>query len=156
MTTENTVLLTGQAREDYIKAHFTPEMVVAETLKIEVAYEAWYDGKSEDEQELIDVISDRTVHITHASDYDEFLEMLDSEGITTADEFDDRFECETEGYGERVYSEFAEELCDEVGYTMEPEWLRNCIDWEQVWYSALRFDYGTIEFKENTYFLRNS
>ena len=167
MTTENTILLTGQEREDYIAKHFAPGMVVPDELMIEDKvspefrkaqqdFAEWYDGKSEDEQELIDAISDRTCYIIDEEQYDDFIEMLDDEGITTAEDFEDRFERESDGYGERVFAEFSEELMSDCGYTIEPEWIRNCIDWEMVWHHTLRYDYVTIEFNNNTYFFRNN
>ena len=81
MTTENTILLTGQEREDYIAKHFAPGMDVPDELMIEDKvspefrkaqqdFAEWYDGKSEDEQELIDAISERTSYITDESEYE--------------------------------------------------------------------------------------
>ncbi|MCP4974257.1 MAG: hypothetical protein GY914_11405 [Prochlorococcus sp.] len=119
------------------------------------AFEAWYDSKTEDMQELIDEISDRTSYIIDENEYDAFIEELEDYGITDASSFEDRFSQEVEGYGERVTAEFAEELIESCGYKIEPEFIVNCIDWELVWYSSLRKDYNTIEFKGNTYFLRN-
>ena len=119
------------------------------------AFEAWYDAKSEGMQLLIDEISDRTHYIIDEDEYDAFIEELSDYGITTADEFEDAFEGEWEGTGERVTSEFAEDLMESCGYSIEPEFIRNCIDWERVWHSALKFDYNTIDFCGNTYFLRD-
>ena len=119
------------------------------------AFEAWYDSKSEDTQLLIDEISDRTYYIIDEEEYDEFIEELANYGINDASQFEDAFEREVEGHGERVFSEFSEELIESCGYTIEPEFIANCIDWELVWYSSLRYDYQAFEFKGNTYFFRN-
>ncbi|OUV34713.1 MAG: hypothetical protein CBC48_05310 [bacterium TMED88] len=119
------------------------------------AFEAWYDSKSEEYQLLIDEISDRTSYIIDEDEYDSFIEELANYGINDAEQFEDAFSGEWEGYGERVFSEFSEELIESCGYTIEPEFIANCIDWELVWYSALRYDYQTIEFKGNTYFFHN-
>ena len=119
------------------------------------AFETWYDSKSEETQALIDEISDRTSYIIEEDEYDAFIEELANYGINDASHFEYTFNGEVEGYGERVTSEFAEELVDSCGYNIEPEFIRNCIDWQLVWYSALRFDYQTVEFKGNTYFFRN-
>ena len=119
------------------------------------AYTAWYDSKSEDTQLLIDEISDRTNDIIDEEDYDNFIEELANYGINDSSQFEDAFECEVEGYGERVTSEFCEQLVDACGYTIEPEFLANCIDWSLVWYGSFRFDYQVIEFKGNSYFFRN-
>ena len=126
-----------------------------EFIKARDDFGAWYDAKSEDEQQLIDEISDRTCYIIDEDEYDEFIEELADYGITTAEEFEDAFEGEWEGFGERIYAEFSEDLIEQCGYSIQPEFIANCIDWELVWYSALRYDYNTIEFKGNTYFLRN-
>jgi hypothetical protein len=118
-------------------------------------YEVWYDSKSEEYQAFIDEISDRTSYIIDEEDYDNFIEELANYGINSVEQFEDAFEREVEGYGERVTSEFAEELIESCGYTIEPEFIANCIDWQLVWYGSLRFDYQVIEFKGNSYFFHN-
>jgi hypothetical protein len=119
------------------------------------AFEAWYDSKYEETQCLIDEISDRTNFIIDEEEYDAFIEELANYGINDSSSFEDAFEGEFEGYGERVFSEFSEELIEALGYDIQPEFVAHCIDWEQVWYSSLRYDYQTFEFKGNTYFFRN-
>ena len=127
-----------------------------EFMHARLKFAEWYDAKSEDEQELIDEISDRTYNITDESDYDDFIELLDDYGITNAQQFEDAFEMEFEGYGEHLLAKFAEEFCDAVGYSNSiPDLFTNCIDWEMVWYSNLRHDYMVVEFNNNTYILRN-
>ena len=106
-------------------------------------------------QALIDEISDRTYFIIDEDEYDAFIEELANYGINDVEQFEDAFEREVEGYGERVTSEFSEELIESCGYNIEPDFIRGCIDWQLVWYSALRFDYQEMEFKGNTYFFRN-
>ena len=158
----NTILLTGQEREDYIKAHFTPDTVVPDELMIESTvtdkaqsdFEKWYDGKDEDTQELIDEISDRTYYIIDELEYDEFIELLDDEGITSANDFEDRFECEFEYHRELL--EWVEEMIDDGGYLGDvPDFIKNHIDYEAIWNCELRFDYSTIEFNGKTYLFRN-
>jgi len=161
MTTENTILLTGQEREDYIAKHFSPGMVVPDELMIEDKvspefrksqqdFAEWYDAKSEDEQELIDAISDRTYYIIDEDEYDEFIEELDSEGITTAEEFEDRFEAEFE-YGSDLLG-WVEELVDSSGYLDSvPDFIRSHIDYQSVWDCELRYDYSIIEFNNRLY-----
>ncbi len=119
------------------------------------AFEVWYDSKSEEYQLLIDEISDRTSYIIDEEEYDAFIEELANYGINDASHFEDTFNGEWEGYGERVTAEFAEELVEQCGYNIEPDFIRGCIDWQLVWYSALRFDYNEVEFKGNTYFFHN-
>ena len=126
-----------------------------EFIKAREDFATWYDGKYEETQNLNDEISDRTYYIIDENEYDEFIEELANYGINDASSFEDAFEREVEGYGERVFAEFSEELVESCGYTIEPSFIVGCIDWQLVWESALRFDYQAIEFKGNTYFFRN-
>ena len=126
-----------------------------EFIKAREDFAAWYDAKSEEMQEFIDEISDRTSFIIDEDEYDEFIEELADYGITTASQFEDAFNGEWEGTGERIYALFSEDLIDQCGYSIEPEFIANCIDWQLVWYSALRYDYNEVEFKGNTYFFSN-
>jgi len=80
---------------------------------------------------------------------------LSDYGILDAYQFEDTFEGEWEGMGEKIYALFSEDLIDQCGYSIEPEFIKNCIDYELVWYSALRYDYLAITFKGNTYFFKN-
>lgn len=162
---ENTILLSGSVRDEYIKHRFelngNTESAVdvnnlsEEFMKARLDFAAWYDSKSEEMQLLIDEISERTYFIIEENEYDSFIEELANYGINDAEQFEDAFQLEVEGYGERVYAEFSEQLVEDCGYSIYPEFIINCIDWEQVWYSSLRYDYQTIEFKGNTYFFRN-
>ena len=132
----------------------TPKLS-AEFIKAREDFAQWYDAKSKNEQRLIDEISIRTSYIIDEDEYEGFIEELDSYGITDASTFEDAFYGEHEGHGERVYSEFSEQLVDDMGYSIEPEFISNCIDYELVWYSELRYDYNALQFKGNTYFLSN-
>jgi len=125
------------------------------TMQAQADYETWYDSKSEDTQLLIDEISDRTSYIIEEDEYDAFIEELANHGINDALQFEDAFNGELDGYGERVTSEFAEELVESCGYKIEPAFIAGCIDWQLVWHSAFRFDYQAVEFKGNTYFFLN-
>ena len=125
------------------------------SIKEQQDYDTWYDSKNPSYQLMIDVIHERTTSIIDEEDYDAFIEELANYGINEPDQFEDAFSQESEGYGERVFAEFSEELVESCGYTIEPEFIRNCIDWELVWYSSLRYDYQAIEFKGNTYFFHN-
>jgi uncharacterized glyoxalase superfamily protein PhnB len=158
---DNTILLTGSERDAYIAERFSTTPLEAEshdaevTMQAQSEFETWYDAKSEDMQALIDEISDRTYFIIDEDEYDAFIEELANYGITDASQFEDRFYGECEGYGDEITAEFSEQLVDECGYNIEPEFIRGCIDWQLVWYSALRFDYNEVEFKGNTYFFHN-
>ena len=126
-----------------------------EFIKAREDFASWYDSKSEEDQQFIDEISDRTNYIIDEDEYDEFIEELADYCIFNASQFEDAFAGEWEGTGERIYSLFSEDLIEQCGYSIEPEFIKNCIDYELVWYSALRYDYNAIEFKGNTYFFRN-
>lgn len=132
------------------KSKLSPEFI-----KAREDFATWYDGKYEETQNLIDEISDRTYYIIDEEEYDSFIEELANYGINDAISFADTFQMEAEGYGERVFAEFSEQLMNDLGYEIKPDFIADCIDWEQVWYSSLRYDYQTIEFKGNTYFFRN-
>ena len=129
----------------------SPEFVSARA-----AFAAWYDSKDAATQELIDSISDRTYFIIEEQDYDRFITMLDEDyGITSAMDFEDKFEAELEGYGDRQLAEYAEQMLDDCGYLDRlPDMLRNHIDFESVWNCELRYDYSEVQFQENTYLFR--
>ena len=165
----NTILLTGQAREDYIKAHFTPDMVIPDSLEIEAEellesvspefkkaredFANWYDGKDEETRALIDEISDRTYSIIDEDDYDDFIELLDSEGITASDEFVDRFEAEFEYKSDLIG--WVEEMIYEHEYLKDvPDFIKNHIDYETIWQCELRYDYTIIEFNNHMFLFR--
>jgi hypothetical protein len=124
------------------------------TDKAQSDFEKWYDGKDEDTQELIDAISERTYYITDEEEYDEFISELESEGITTADEFQDRFETEVES--ESDLYDWVEQLMDDSMYLHDvPDFIKNHIDWESVWNCEMRHDYVTIEFVSKSYVFNN-
>ena len=133
------------------------QTISAEFIKAREDFAHWYDSKSEETQELIDEIADRTSYIIDEDEYDKFMEEIASYGITTAEQFTDAFHQELKGYGERVVGQFAEEWVEDcclIGNI--PEFLQGCIDYEMVWYSTLRYDFNEIEFNGNTYFLYNN
>ena len=136
----------------HMTATLSPQFVDARD-----AFAAWYDALSSDKQELVDSIADRTYYITEEHDYEEFIQMLDVEyGITTAIDFEDKFEAEFDGYGDGQLAEYASNMVDECGYLDRvPDFLKNHIDWQMVWDCELRFDYSEIVFHENTYLFRN-
>ena len=116
------------------------------------AFIIWYDAKSKDYQELIDIISDKTSFITDEVGYDSFIEMLTNYGIKDAEQFEDAFESESEGCGEKVTAEFAEEYAEDCGCYVEPDFFANCIDWNLVWMNQVQTKFLPVEFEGNTYF----
>ena len=132
-------------------ATLSPEFVTARDN-----FAAWYDAKPEEIQYLIDEISDRTSFIIDEADYDNFIEQLADYGITTAEQFEERFNSEYEGYGEHIYAKFAEEYCEEAGLDSGiPELFINAIDYEQVYYQSLQYDFIDVDFRGNRYFFYN-
>ena len=124
----------------------------AEFIKAREDFAAWYDAKDEDSQNLIDEISDRTYFIIDEDEYDTFIDLLKDEGITTAEDFEDRFQGEHEGVGDHIGAEIAEELTEECGYLAGvPNFIANHVDWRSVWDCELRYDYVVLEYKGNTY-----
>ena len=119
------------------------------------AFTAWYDAKTEEVQELIDSISDMTSTIIEESEYDSFIEELDSYGIENASTFEDAYAgCYESRFGSSAEANFSEELSSDCGYmgnTNLPDFIANHIDWQAVWDCELRHDYFTIE-AGSTYF----
>ena len=133
-------------------ATLSPQFVAARD-----AFAAWYDNLNDDKRELVDSISERTHYIIDEHEYEEFIQMLDEDyGITTAIDFEDKFEAEFEGYGDGQLAEYASNMIDECGYLDRvPDFLKSHIDWQMVWDCELRYDYSEVQFNENTYLFRN-
>ena len=137
----------------------TSPKLSAEFIKAREDFATWYDAKSEEMQALIDEISDRTYFIIDEDEYDAFIELLDAYNITDASTFEDAFYGEHEGIGERVTGEFCEQLVDDCGYLANadiPDFIKNHIDYSQMWYSDVRYDFNNVEFRGNTYFFNNN
>lgn len=134
-------------------ATISPEFIAARE-----AFAAWYDSKDADTQELIDSIAARTYFIIDEDEYDAFISLLDADlGITTADQFEDAFAGEYEFTGEHITSKFAENFSDDLYPSDDlPEIYRYAIDYQLVWYAALRHDFYDVEFKGNTYFFNRN
>ena len=136
----------------HMTATLSPQFVAARD-----AFAAWYDALDSDKRELVDSISERTYYITEEREYEQFFDMLDEEfGITSAMDFEDKFEAEFEGYGDNQLAEYASNMIDECGYLDRvPDFLKSHIDWQSVWNCELRYDYTELQFNENTYLFRN-
>ena len=131
-------------------------VVSPEFIKAREKFSAWYNNKPVDMQELIDKIADRTYSIIAEDEYDAFIQELCDLDITDASTFDDAFFGEYDGIGEDVYGTFCEQFYDELGMMPDDSVIRNCIDWNQVWYYSMQHDYYPLQFKGNTYiFNRN-
>ena len=123
----------------------------------QAAFETWYDSKDVDTQELIDAIAERTYYIIDEDEYEAFISLLADLDIKDAGQFEDAFAGEYESYGEHITSKFAEDTCDDLYPSDElPMIYRFAIDYQLVWYSALRYDFYDMEFKGNTYFFNRN
>ena len=85
------------------------------------------------QQELQEYLEDQCITLT--------TDELEDEGITTVDDFQDRF------YG--CYPS-VEEFCEEIFYETHetdsiPQWVLNHIDWESVWECELRHDFIQVD-----------
>ena len=141
-----------EAIEDIKKEQLAQTITEAESR----AFETWYDAKSEETQLLIDEIADRTTYILEEDDYDAFVEELAKIGINNDSDFAGDWCQEVEGHREHVFADFSEQLINDCGYTIEPDFIVDCIDWLKVWETRISKEYLAIEFKENTYFFKKN
>lgn len=136
----------------HMTATLSPQFVAARE-----AFAEWFDALDSDKRELVDSIAERTYYITEPEEYLSFIDMLDDEfGITTAMDFEDKFEAEFDGYGDSQLADYAASMVEECGYLDRvPSFLVSHIDWQNVWNCELRYDYSEVQFNENTYLFRN-
>ena len=116
----------------------------------------WYDNLTATQQELYDAIEDSCPEFTKLSteDCDTFMEELSDIGIETAEQFNDAYCGQHDGWNPE--KEFSEELMNELGYVNEDSPVYFAIDWQRVWDHSLSYDYNTIAFDGATYFFRNN
>ena len=118
------------------------------------SFEVWYDNLDEDKQLLADEINDRIYDGFDEEQYEQFMEILNSEGITTAEQLSDALWYQTEGtLFTTPEAEFAEYLEKEINCTDIPTHLQNCIDWQKLWDSYYFVDFSSFEFGDYTYFI---
>ena len=136
----------------HMTATLSPQFVAARD-----AFAAWYDNLNAEKRELVDSISERTNYIIEPEEYLSFIDMLDEDlGITTAMDFEDKFEAEFEGYGDSQLADYAASMIEDCGYLDRvPDFIQHAIDYELLWNSTLRYDYSEMQFNENTYLFRN-
>lgn len=77
--------------------------------------------------------------------------MLAYYEVTDAFDFEETQEAYAGYY--RSGAEFAQELCEEVGYIPKdlPAWIASHIDWQAVWDAELHYDY----FEQDGHYFRN-
>ena len=121
------------------------------------SFEVWYDNLDEEKQLLADEINDRISDGFDEEQYEQFMEILDSYGITTAEQLSDALWYSTEGTPfVTPEAEFAEHIETEVNCTEIPSHLEGCIDWQTLWDSYYRFDFFSFEYGDYTYFFHNN
>jgi hypothetical protein len=115
----------------------------------------WYDSLTDEQRELYDMIEERCPEFTKldAEQCQEFMDELDDIGITTADDFEDRYYYQTNAYN--AESEFAQYYVDELMCLDLNDLGALVIDWQATWDCNLRYDFNTIELDGETYFFHN-
>ena len=120
----------------------------------------WYeDVLTEEGRELYDMIEDRCPEFSKldAEQCQEFMQLLDDIGITTAEQFEDAYYYQTDSWNaERDFAQYyAEEIAclDVTNDAGMGSFL--VIDWQATWDCNLRYDFNTIEFDGETYFFHN-
>jgi hypothetical protein len=116
--------------------------------------EAEYEALSGTQQDLYDAITEKFGEKWTHEETIEFMDELDDIGITTPEQLDDAYEWDTDEYD--AEEKFAEYFVIEVMDARIPDIVEDCIEWQAVWDSSLRYDYVTIEFDGSTYFFRNN
>ena len=92
------------------------------------ALKDWYNEQSQTQQMAFDAF----VYLGHDPNPEQFEEAYVGEYASGA--------------------EYAEQLADELGELRNvPDYITNCIDWQHVWDSYLRYDFEEV----NGYFFRN-
>ena len=111
----------------------------------------WYEGLSEERQSLYDRIEDTIGDVEQWSGEkcDEFMDELEDIGITTAYEFEDRFD----SYAE-TYEDFVQGILDAYGCAtfIDMPWV--VIDLEATWERNLRHDYNVVDMNGDLFFFR--
>jgi len=111
---------------------------------------------SEDEKDLYDAITDKLGEKWTHEETIEFMEELDDIGITTANEFEEAFAYEHDGYSSYAEKEFAEYWCVDVMDAQIPDIVFAAVDWQAVWDHNLRYDFDSFETANGTYFFHNN
>ena len=100
------------------------------------------------EGELSELFEDNSLYAGESDALATFLAHLDNFGVDNMDEaegcisgFDDNYRGTTDSE-----ADFAEGLAEEMGdLTAIPDYIKSCIDWQDVWESGLRFDVESYE-----------
>ena len=109
----------------------------------------WYEGLTEERQSLYDMVEDSIFFVDKWSGEkcDELMDKLADIGITTADEFENRFN----SYAE-TYEDFVQETLDAYGCAtfIDMPWV--VIDLEATWERNLRHDFDVVDMNGDLFF----
>ena len=120
----------------------------------------WFDCLTEETQELYQKIEDMCPEFSKLSgeQCQEFIDELDDIGITTAEDFEDRYYYQTDSW--KPEADFAEYYAEEIAcinqFADAGILSMIVIDWQATWDCNLRYDFFTIEFDGETYFFINN
>lgn len=126
-------------------------VVPATTTDVE---DAEYDNLDQDTKELYDSVDNKLGSKWTHEEIIEFIDELDDIGITTANEFEDAYEYESDEYW--AEKDFAEYFVCDVLNEAPSDTIYAAVDWQAVWDHNLRYDYSSIETANGTFFFRNN
>lgn len=101
------------------------------------------DFTDNNEDKLAELFEENSSHGDDSDALETYLCYLDNYGIGGMDEAEDAISNFDDNYRGTARSEadFAEQLSDEVGdLTNVPDYIKSCIDWEEVWDRGLCYD----------------
>lgn len=100
------------------------------------------------EAELAELFNERSSSGGDSDALETYIGYLDNLGADDMDEAEDLISSFDDNYRgtAQTEAEFAEELADEMGdLTAIPDYIKSCIDWQDVWDSTMRFDAESYE-----------
>lgn len=139
---------------EYFEAILDARKANCEDDQIKVSSADWYESLTEQDSELYDMIEDMCPEFTKldAEECQEFMDELSEHGITTAEQFQDAYFYQTDGWdAEKLFAEY---ITTELYCIDLPSYL--VIDWQATWDDAVCYDFFTIEFDGETYFFNNN
>ena len=106
------------------------------------------DFTDNNEDKLTELFEEDSDHGRDSDALATFLAHLDNIGVDDMDEAEDAILSFDDNYRGTADSEadFAEELAEECGdLTGIPDYIKSCIDWDDVWSRNLRYDVESYE-----------
>ena len=112
---------------------------------------------TEQQEDLLNNISENyessfSEYLGDEEDEQKLLSELEDIGITTWDEFEDRYYGMCDTYLHRVEAEFAENYCVDCDMVNENSPVFFAIDWQRMWDHSLSYDFDCIL---DNHFFRN-